>query len=62
VADAVRTQRADVRKAPRDASNLGAVIQAYMRAHGLATHSEMAAVLGVDRTLVSKYVSGDACA
>ena len=58
MADAVRVQRGDVRKAPRDASNLGAVIQTYMRAHGLATHSEMAAVLGVDRTLVSKYVSG----
>jgi len=36
----------DVRKAPRDASNLGAVIHAYMRAHGLSTHGEMAAVLG----------------
>ena len=29
-----------------------------MRAHGIGTHGEMAAVLGVDRTLVSKYVSG----
>jgi len=49
---------AKVRKAPRDASNLGAIIQAYMRAHDLATHGEMAVVLGVDRTLVTKYVSG----
>jgi hypothetical protein len=29
-----------------------------MRAHDLATHGEMAVVLGVDRTLVTKYVSG----
>jgi hypothetical protein len=29
-----------------------------MRAHDVATHADMAAVLGVDRTLVSKYVSG----
>lgn len=29
-----------------------------MRAHHIGTHGEMAAVLGVDRTLVSKYVSG----
>ena len=58
MAEVVRAQRVGVRRTPRDASNLGAVIQTYMRAHGLATHSEMAAVLGVDRTLVSKYVSG----
>lgn len=43
---------------PRDASDLGAVIQAYMKAHGISTHGEMAGILGVDRTLVSKYVSG----
>lgn len=43
---------------PRDGSNLGDVIQTYMRAHGVATHADMAAILGVDRTLVSKYVSG----
>lgn len=43
---------------PRDGSNLGSVIQTYMGAHGVATHAEMAAILGVDRTLVSKYVSG----
>ena len=30
MADAVRAQRAGVRRAPRDASNLGVVIQAYM--------------------------------
>lgn len=29
-----------------------------MRAHGLTKHEEMARVLGVDRTLVSKYLSG----
>lgn len=34
------------------------VIRAYMRAHGLTKHEEMARVLGVDRTLVSKYLSG----
>lgn len=28
------------------------VIRAYMRAHGLTKHEEMARVLGVDRTLV----------
>lgn len=39
-------------------ANLGEVIKAYMRAHGLSGHAEMARVLGVDRTLVSKYVSG----
>ncbi|MGH3489285.1 MAG: helix-turn-helix domain-containing protein [Actinopolymorphaceae bacterium] len=38
--------------------NLGTVIQAYMRAHGIDTHSQMAKILGIDRTLVSKYVSG----
>lgn len=43
---------------PRDGSSLAAVIQSYMRAHGVATHADMAAILGVDRTLVSKYVSG----
>ncbi|HZZ45935.1 MAG TPA: helix-turn-helix transcriptional regulator [Pseudonocardia sp.] len=34
------------------------MLKTYMRAHGIGTHGEMAAVLGVDRTLVSKYVSG----
>ncbi len=43
---------------PTDGSNLGDVIKTYMRAHDVATHGEMAVVLGVDRTLVSKYVSG----
>lgn len=43
---------------PIDGSNLGDVIATYMRARGVATHGEMAAILGVDRTLVSKYVSG----
>lgn len=47
-----------VRRAPKDGSNLGAVIQAYMRANSIGTNGEMAAILGVDRTLVSKYVSG----
>jgi hypothetical protein len=47
-----------LRSAPKDGSNLASVIQAYMRAHGVTTHAEMAAILGVDRTLVSKYVSG----
>ena len=47
-----------VLNAPRDGSNLGAVIAAYMRSHGIETHAQMASVLGVDRTLVSKYVNG----
>jgi hypothetical protein len=47
-----------VRRTPRDGSNLGAVIQAYMRTHGIATTGEMAAILGVDRTLVSRYLNG----
>lgn len=34
------------------------VIRAYMRARGLTKHEEMARVLGIDRTLVSKYLSG----
>ncbi len=50
--------RSDSRRAPEDGSNLGVVIQAYMHAHGIGTHSDMAVILGVDRTLVSKYVSG----
>jgi hypothetical protein len=29
-----------------------------MRAHDVATHGEMGTILGIDRTLVSKYVSG----
>jgi hypothetical protein len=43
---------------PVSDSRLGDVIKAYMRAHGLTRHEEMARVLGVDRTLVSKYISG----
>ncbi|WP_280398468.1 helix-turn-helix domain-containing protein [Nocardia carnea] len=39
-------------------SRLSDVLKAYMRAHGLTRHEEMARVLGVDRTLVSKYLSG----
>ncbi|MEU4343105.1 helix-turn-helix transcriptional regulator [Nocardia sp. NPDC023852] len=39
-------------------SRLADVIKAYMRAHGLNSHQEMARVLGVDRTLVSKYLNG----
>jgi hypothetical protein len=30
-----------------------------MRSRGISTHGEMATVLGVDRTLVSKYLSND---
>jgi transcriptional regulator with XRE-family HTH domain len=37
---------------------LSEVLKAYMRAHGLSKHDEMARVLGVDRTLVSKYLNG----
>lgn len=43
---------------PRDASNLADVIRTYMRAHAIGTLGEMADILGVDRTLVSKYVNG----
>lgn len=39
-------------------SRLAEVIKAYMRAHGLTKHEEMARVLGVDRSLVTKYVTG----
>ncbi|MBF6358473.1 helix-turn-helix transcriptional regulator [Nocardia higoensis] len=39
-------------------SRLADVLRAYMQAHGLSTHEEMARVLGVDRTLVSKYLNG----
>src|SRR5438874_2165742 len=39
-------------------SRLRDVIKAYMRAHGLTTHEEMARVLGIDRTLVTKYLNG----
>lgn len=45
---------------PSDGSNLGAEIQTYMRAHDIDTHADMGALLGIDRTLVSKYVSGAA--
>ncbi|WP_098701795.1 helix-turn-helix domain-containing protein [Nocardia farcinica] len=37
---------------------LAAIIKAYMSAHGISTHDEMARVLGVERSLVSKYISG----
>ncbi|MGW0245507.1 helix-turn-helix domain-containing protein [Nocardia goodfellowii] len=39
-------------------SRLGDVIRAYMRAHGLTKHEEMARILGIDRTLVSRYLTG----
>jgi hypothetical protein len=50
--------RSPPHRAPRDGSNLGAVIQAYMHARRVVTTGEMASVLGIDRTLVSKYVNG----
>ncbi|TLG07813.1 transcriptional regulator [Nocardia cyriacigeorgica] len=37
---------------------LGDVIDAYMTLHGLTSHAQMADVLGVERSLVSKYISG----
>ncbi|MGW0183467.1 helix-turn-helix domain-containing protein [Nocardia sp. NPDC003345] len=37
---------------------LGEVIKAYMEARGITTHDAMARVLGVERSLVSKYVNG----
>ncbi|MBB5912940.1 transcriptional regulator with XRE-family HTH domain [Nocardia transvalensis] len=37
---------------------LGPVIKAYMQARGLTTHEQVARVLGVERSLVSKYLSG----
>jgi len=51
-------RRTGKRGATRDRSDLGSVIQAYMDARGIGTHAEMATILGVDRTLVTKYVSG----
>lgn len=39
-------------------SRLPDVIRAYMRAHGMTKHEEVARVLGIDRTLVSKYLTG----
>src|SRR6266566_6019400 len=50
--------RSPPHRAPRDGSNLGAVIQAYMHTRGVVTTGEMASILGIDRTLVSKYVNG----
>lgn len=43
---------------PVDGSNLGSVIQWYMHGHGIGTHAEMGKILNIDRSLVSKYVSG----
>ncbi|MEV0363928.1 helix-turn-helix domain-containing protein [Nocardia fusca] len=37
---------------------LGEVIKAYMETRGIATHEAMARILGVERSLVSKYVNG----
>lgn len=37
---------------------LGEVIKAYMEIRGIATHEAMARILGVERSLVSKYVNG----
>ncbi|MFI1462631.1 helix-turn-helix domain-containing protein [Nocardia carnea] len=39
-------------------SQLGEVIKAYMKTRGLTTHDAMARVLGVERSLVTKYVQG----
>lgn len=47
-----------IRRAPKDGSGLAGVIRAYMRTHGIETLGEMADILDVDRTLVSKYVNG----
>jgi transcriptional regulator with XRE-family HTH domain len=54
----VEALRPTARRAPRDGSNLAAVIQAYMRTHAISTTADVAAILGVDRTLVSKYLNG----
>lgn len=51
-------QTSRTRRTPQDGSNLGSVITAYMETRGIGTHTQMAEILGVDRTLVSKYVSG----
>lgn len=45
-------------QAVHDDSHLVEVIKAYMRAHGLTTHEEMAQVLGIERSLVTKYFNG----
>jgi|GEM_PF-3762663 len=44
--------------ATTDDTRIGDLIRAYMKAHDLSTHEEMAQVLGVERSLVSKYISG----
>lgn len=46
------------RKVPRDGSALGGLLAAHLRAHQM-TQGELAEVLGVDRTLVNKYLRGD---
>ncbi|MBY8861111.1 helix-turn-helix transcriptional regulator [Nocardia sp. CA2R105] len=43
---------------PVSDSRLPEVIRAYMRAHGLTKQEQMAKVLGIDRTLVSMYLTG----
>jgi hypothetical protein len=53
-----RQAQRDTRRAPRDGSNLAAAIEAYMSARSISTIGDMAAILGVDRTLVSKYLTG----
>lgn len=39
-------------------NQLGDVIKAYMKTRGITTHDAMARVLGVERSLVTKYVQG----
>jgi hypothetical protein len=46
------------RRASNDGPNLAATIEAYMSARSISTIGDMAAFLGVDRTLVSKYLTG----
>lgn len=49
---------AATRPMPRDGSNAGVVLAAFMEQEGL-THAELADRLGVDRTYVSKVLSGN---
>src|SRR5947208_15612932 len=38
--------------------SLEIALRAYMLTHNVRTHAEMGAILGVDRTLISKYLGG----
>lgn len=43
---------------PAGGVSLDVALRAYMLTHNVRTHAEMGEILGVDRTLISKYLSG----